>query len=450
VIERVFRHIDDHAEQYIERLRGLLRQPSVAAQNLGMEACAQKVSELLQGIGANSRILPTEGFPVICGELPGRGRRVLSFYNHYDVQPPEPFELWQSDPWAAEIRDGKLYARGASDNKGDLTARLCALEAYQQVMGELPVNIKFIIEGEEEIGSPNLGKFAEKNRQLVQADACIWEFGGKNLNERLVISLGLKGICYVELRVKSTSGDLHSSMGAIVPNAAWRLTWALSTLKDQNEKILIQGFYDRVRKPTKKELDALKNLDSNEAASRKKYGIKRFVKDLKGAALGKKLYYEPTCTICGISSGYAGSGPKTVLPAEAIAKIDFRLVPDQSPIEVVKLLKAHLKRHGFDDVEVRPLNGEFPARTSMDEPLVDVVVRTAAQLYAKRPVVQPTSPASGPMYMLCQRFGIPAVSTGVSYAYANGHAPNENIRLADFIEGMKHIALIVHEYGQRA
>jgi acetylornithine deacetylase/succinyl-diaminopimelate desuccinylase-like protein len=449
-MEQVFRYIDDHANEYIERLRTLLRQPSVAAQNQGMEPCAQLVRQMLDRIGAKAQLLPTAGFPVVYGALPGRGPKTLSFYNHYDVQPAEPFELWHSDPWAAEVRDGKLYARGVADNKGDLTARICALEAYQSVMGQLPVPIKFIVEGEEEIGSPSLAKFAEQNQALVQADACVWEFGSKDLADRPIISLGLKGIAYAELRVKSTNADAHSSIAAIVPNAAWRLTWALSTLKDKNERVLIKGFYDKVRKPSRKEMNALKAIGFDEAGHKKKYGIKQFVKKLTGSALLRKLFWEPTCTICGLSSGYSGTGPKTVLPAEAMAKLDFRLVPDQSPAEVIKLLKAHLKTHHFEDIEVIQLNGEHPARTSLDEPLAEVVVNTAQQIYKKKPVVYPTSPASGPMYMLCQRFGIPAVSTGIGYAHSGGHAPNEHIRLGDFLAGIKHIAMIVHSYGQRA
>ena len=448
-MDRIFRYIDDHADEFLERLKTLLRQPSVAAQSKGMEPCAQLVRQMLDQIGAKTQLLPTDGFPVVYGELAGRDAKTLSFYNHYDVQPAEPFELWQSDPWGAEIRDGKLYARGAADNKGDLTARLCAIEAYQKVMGELPLNHKFIIEGEEEIGSPSLGNFAEQNQKLIKADACVWEFGGKDLADRPIIALGLKGICYVELRIKSTNADAHSSVAAIIPNAAWRLTWALATLKDKNEKVLIKGFYDRVRKPSKKEVDALKSIGFDESGNKKKYGVKNFVKKLKGQALLKKYFYEPTCTICGLSSGYAGTGPKTVLPAEAMTKIDFRLVPDQRPSEIVKLLKAHLKKQGFDDIEVTPLNGEHPARTPLDEPLAKVVVRTAQEIYEKKPVVQPTSPASGPMYMLCQKFGIPAVSTGLGYANSNGHAPNENIRVKDFIAGIKHIAMIVHEYARQ-
>lgn len=446
-LEKVFQYIDQHQDAFIERLGTLLRQPSVAAQNLGMEPCAKLVKEMLDGVGFKTQMLPTEGFPVVYGELAGAGDRVLMLYDHYDVQPPEPLELWQSDPWDPQIRDGKLFARGSSDNKGDLTARLCAIEAYQKTLGELPVNIKFVIEGEEEIGSPHLAGFTERHKNLLKADGCIWEFGHKDLREIPQIYLGLKGICYVELSVKGAGADQHSSWGTIVPNAAWRLVWALNTLKDEDEKIRIKGFTQSVRKPGKTELRAVQRLNFDETGWREKFGVQKYLLGLRGHKLKQKHYFEPTCTICGVWSGYTGPGPKTVLPAEARAKIDFRLVPDQDPDEVVKLLKQHLKKHGFDDIEVIGMHGTYPARTPLDDPLVEIVRRTAVETYKIEPVVHPTSAASGPMYVLCQKLGIPAVSTGVGYAHSNTHAPNENIRIGDFIQGIKHIVRIVHEFG---
>lgn len=446
-MERVFSYIDDHRDEFLERLKTLLRQPSVAAQNLGMESCAKLVQQMLDQVGFKTQIFATDGFPVVYGELEGESDKTLMFYDHYDVQPPEPLELWESDPWDPQIRDGKLYARGSSDNKGDLTARLCALEAYQNVMGKLPVTIKFVIEGEEEIGSPHLGQFVKEHKNLLDADGCIWEFGHKDLKDIPQIYLGLKGICYVELRAKGAASDQHSSWGTIVPNPAWRLVWALSTLKDEDEKIQIKGFTRRVRKPSKSELKAVQRLDFDEAGWREKFGIRHYLLKLRGNRLKYKHYFEPTCTICGIWSGYTGPGPKTVLPAEARAKIDFRLVPDQDPDEIVRLLRKHLKKHGFDDIEVIGMHGTYPARTPMDDPLVKVVQSTAQEIYGVAPVVHPTSAASGPMYMLCQQLGIPAVSTGIGYAHSNTHAPNENIRIDDFIEGIKHIANIVHEFG---
>jgi acetylornithine deacetylase/succinyl-diaminopimelate desuccinylase-like protein len=449
-MENVLRYIDHHRDEFVERLKVLLSQPSVAAQNLGMEPCAKLVQQMLEGIGFQTQMLPTDGFPVVYGELQGERDRVLMFYDHYDVQPPEPLELWESDPWSPQIRDGKLYARGSSDNKGDLMARLCALEAYQKTMGRLPVTIKFVIEGEEEIGSPHLGQFVKQHKNLLKADGCIWEFGHKDLQDVPQIYLGLKGICYVEVHATGASGDQHSSWGTVVPNPAWRLVWALSTLKDKNEKICINGFYKTVREPSKAELKTVKHLDFDERGWRTKFGIKDYLLKLSGAQLKKKHYFEPTCTICGIWSGYTGQGPKTVLPAEARAKIDFRLVPDQDPEEILALLKKHLKRHGFGDIEVIGMHGVNPARTPMDDPLVEIVQRTAEEIYGVEPVVHPTSAASGPMYTLCEKLGIPAVSTGIGYAHSNTHAPNENIRLDDFMQGVKHIARIVHGYSFKA
>lgn len=446
-MDKVFQYIDEHRDEFVERLKRLLRQPSVAAQNLGMEPCAKLVQQMLESVGIQTKVLPTDGFPVIYGELKGESNKVLMFYDHYDVQPPEPLELWESDPWDPQIRDGKLYARGSSDNKGDLTARLCALEAYQKTLGQLPVTIKFVIEGEEEIGSPHLGQFVKQHRNLLKADGCIWEFGHKDLKDIPQIYLGLKGICYVELRAKGAASDQHSSWGTLVPNPAWRLVWALGTLKDEDEKIRIKGFYRAVREPSFAELKAVKHLHFDEAGWREKFGIKDYLLQLSGTKLKKKHYFEPTCTICGIWSGYTGPGPKTVLPAEARAKIDFRLVPNQDPDEILALLKKHLKKHGFGDIEVIGMHGVNPARTPMGDPLVEIVRRTAEEIYSVEPVVHPTSAASGPMYTLCQNLGIPAVSTGVGYAHSNTHAPNENIRVDDFIQGVKHIARIVQEFG---
>ncbi|MDP9359052.1 MAG: M20/M25/M40 family metallo-hydrolase, partial [Chloroflexota bacterium] len=201
-MQDIFAHVDAHADRYITDLQRLLRQPSVAAQNVGMAACASLVEEMLVGVGANPHQVDTRGgFPVVYGEIAGTTAKTLSFYNHYDVQPAEPLDLWESDPWAAEIRDGRIWARGCSDNKGNIAARIAAVDAYQQVRGRLPLSVKFIIEGEEEIGSPHLEHFAEDHPDLCRADACVWEFGGKDIDGRPVVHLGLKGICYVELRV---------------------------------------------------------------------------------------------------------------------------------------------------------------------------------------------------------------------------------------------------------
>ncbi len=446
-MQGIFDHIDQHADAYVERLRALCRQPSIAAQNVGMAEMAEMVQALLCEIGAETQVLPTDGFPVVYGFVPGRSPKTLSFYDHYDVQPPEPLELWNSDPFAADIRDGRIWARGVADNKGNLVARVCAVEAYQKVRGELPLNVKFIVEGEEEIGSPNLPAFAEAHADLLAADGCIWEAGYKDTQGRPEIFLGVKGILYVELRASGANIDLHSSWATVVPSPIWRLIWVLKSLKDQNERILIPGFYDAVRKPTPEEIQALERMGFDEEGQRRQLGLDRFLGGLTGTPLLVKHLFQPTCNVCGISGGYEGPGSKTVLPNQAFAKLDFRLVPDQDPHQVYDQLRRHLDAQGFDDIEIEVLGPEFPARTRMDDVLVQVVVDTARQVYGVEPVVYPLTAGTGPMYDLCQKFGIPAVSTGVGNAQSNNHAPNENVVIEDFVQGIKHIALIMESYA---
>lgn len=447
-MDDIYRYIEEHQDDYIERLRRLCQQPSISAQNIGMQETAEMVRDMLTEIGAEAQIIPTDGgYPVVYGEI-GPAGKTLSFYNHYDVQPPEPLELWDSPPFAAEIRDGRIYARGVADNKGNIVARIAAIDAYRKVRGELPLRVKFIIEGEEEIGSIHLESWADKHADLVAADANIWESGSKDVDGRPIISLGLKGICYVELRVRGASHDLHSSLGASVPNAAWRLVWALASLKGPDERVLIPGFYDRVVPPTEADLEMLARLPDTEAARKEQYGIDAFVNNLSGMDLLIKEYFQPTCTISGIESGYTGPGSKTVMPAEAMAKVDFRLVVDQDPYEIASLLRQHLDAQGFNDIEIELLGPEHPARTSPDAPIVQVVTESYRELTGKEPVVVPTSMGTGPAYVLAHKFGIPFCSSGVGHADSRAHSPNENIFVEDYIQGIKHIARVIDGYAR--
>ena len=446
-MQDVFDHIDRQADTYVEMLRTLCRQPSIATQNLGMAETAEMVLMLLRQIGADAQTLPTGGYPIVYGAVPGRASKILSFYNHYDVQPPEPLELWDSDPFAAEVRDGRIWARGVADNKGNLVARVCAAEAVHKVRGELPLNVKFIVEGEEEIGSPNLPAFADAHADLLRADGCIWEAGYKDTQGRPEIYLGAKGILYVALRASGANADLHSSWATVVPNPIWRLTWALNSIKDRDERILIPGFYDPVREPTPDEVDALERMSFDDEGTRRQFGLDRFLGDLTDIPLLIKHIFQPTCNVCGISGGYQGPGLKTVLPNEVMLKMDFRLVPNQDPHQVYEQLRRHLDAQGFQDIEIDLLGQEPPARTPVDDPLVKVVTETAQQVYRAEPVVYPLMRGSGPMYHLCQRPGIPAVSTGVGNTESNTHAPNENVLLEDYINGIKHIALIMEAFA---
>ena len=450
-MEDVFRYIDDHVQDAVDDLFQLCRQPTVSAQNLGIQETAQLLRQMMGGCGVSTSLLPKSqgGSPVVYGEIPGAAARTLLFYNHYDVQPADPLDEWQTSPFEPTRKGDVLYGRGVADNKGNIVARLWAIKALQATKGKLPLCIKFCIEGDEEVGSPNLDAFVQEYRQLLQADACIWEGGGVNWAGRPLITLGLKGILYVELEARGAIRDVHSSLGTVVPNPAWRLIWALNTLKDQNERVLIQGFYDRVRPPSSLELAAVQNIPPEDEQLRQNLGLERLLLGVSGYDFQLRHLFEPTCSICGLVSGYIGEGSKTVLPNVAQAKVDFRLVPDQRPDDILAKLRRHLDKHGFSDIVIKAeMHGENPARTPLDAPFVRLVAETARTVYGAEPVIVPNMAGSGPMYSFTDTLGMPVASSGVEYPDCRAHAPNENVRLGDFVNGIKHAAAIMMRMGQ--
>ncbi|MBI2247271.1 MAG: M20/M25/M40 family metallo-hydrolase [Armatimonadetes bacterium] len=448
-MEDIFAYIEQNKQRFIERVQWLCRQPSIAAQNVGIQETARMVATLMEEVGIRPQLYSTDGAPVVYGSL-GSGSRTLLIYNHYDVQPPEPLELWESPPFAAEIRDGKLYARGSADNKGNLVARLCAVESWLKTRGALPLTVKFVVEGEEEVSSAHLHQFVRQHTEFIQSDGCIWEAGGKDIQENPGLYMGAKGILYIELEATGAKRDLHSSQATIVPNPAWKLVWALGTLKDRHEDILVEGFYDDVVEPTPEEMEYLRRIAArrDDDERRRDIGIDQFVLGVSGLQLVKRNLYQPTCTVCGLVSGYTGQGSKTVLPSRAIAKVDFRLVPNQRPDDILQKVKRHLAQHGFADIELRVLGAEYPARTPVNSLLARVVEETTKEIYGRDPVVSPLMAATGPMWELTAQFGIPTVGTGAGYAHSNGHAPNENIRLDDWFQHMKHMAVIFDRFAK--
>lgn len=449
--ERIDRFVEENTEYFLRQLARLCAQPSVSAQDLGIGECAELVASMLVEEGYEAEVLPSAGNPVVFGEGGGRHDKSLLFYLHYDVQPPEPVELWQSPPFRLTRRGNKFYARGVNDDKGHIIARLAALAAVRYALGELPCTVKFVIEGEEEIGSPNIRPFIEANRERLAADACIWEFGGVNGEGRPEQSLGMRGICYVELSVETAARDTHSGLGgSVFPNAAWRLVWALNTLKDEQERILLPGFYDKVVPPTARDLAMLKRLPDESSMWQEMYGLKEFVGGVESGVPWKvQANFQPSCTICGLESGYQGPGSKTVLPARATAKVDFRLVPDQTPEEVVVALRQHLDAEGFADVNIKLLGGLRPARVDPDDPFVHLTLRTAVDVYGEEMVVHPMIGGSGPLYPFVEILDLPVVAAGISYPASNVHAPNENIRLDYFLQGIRHTARIVEAFGRQ-
>lgn len=447
---KIDRYLEEHLDESVAELSRLTAQPSVGAQNWGMKECAALVAEMLVKRSFAVQVMDTGGPPVVFGERKGRSSKILLIYNHYDVQPPEPLELWVSPPFEPEVRDGKLYGRGVSDDKGQLTSRLFAIDALLAETGELPCNVKFIIEGEEETSSLHLHSFIEQHQDLLQADACMWEFGGVDHRETPMQYLGLRGICYVELSARTADTDTHSGTGgSIFPNAAWRLVWALSSLKGPDERIRIPGFYDKVQPPSARDVALMEALPEVADEYRSRYGVKSFLKGLTGGVeLRLAEVFEPTCTICGLTSGYQGPGSKTVLPSVASAKVDFRLVPDQHPEEILGLLRAHLDAEGFSDIEITYLGGDPPARTDPDDPFVALTVETAAPVYGRPMELVPMVGGSGPNHPFVHLLKLPVVTAGAGYPGTLAHAPNENIRLDLYVKHARHMVRLMTEFGR--
>lgn len=444
-------YLENNLDNSISELSRYCEQPSVAAQNWGLIECAELTAKMLSARGFNVEIKTTGGAPVVFAERKGLIDKTVLFYNHYDVQPPEPLDLWESPPFKPTLKDGKLFARGVSDDKGHLTSRLFALDALLHINGELPCNIKFIIEGEEEVSSIHLKDFVMSHADLLKADACIWEFGGVDHREIPIQYLGLRGICYVELSVETAKIDVHSGLGgSIFPNAAWRLVWALSTLKDINERIQLPGHYDSIKPPSQRDLELLQALPELSDEYKTRYGVDHFLNGITGGIeLRLAEAFQPTCTICGLTSGYQGAGSKTVLPARASAKVDFRLVPDQTPDQVLHSLRLHLDEKGYSDVQITYLGGEQPARTDPDHPFVKLVVETARPVYGHPMQIIPMSGGSGPNHAFVHFLHLPVVSAGIGHPGSQAHAPNENIRLDLYLKGAKHIVRILNKFSSK-
>ena len=442
--------IDKNSSRFVEKLRTLCQQPSVSAQDIGLNETAELVSSFLREAGFTvDRFSPSKGPPVVYAELSSKmGKKTLVLYNHYDVQPVEPIELWKNPPFSATIEDGKIYARGASDNKGNIVSRLLAINAFLAVTGNVPCNIKWVIEGEEEIGSPHFSEFITRYKERLRGDSAIWEFGGLDYDDRPLVTLGLKGMLYVEFKVQTALKDSHSARAAVVENPAWRLVRMLDTITDEDGRILVEGWYDDVKPFTSEELDVIRAMPLEEHSIRDELGVKNFLYGLTGFEFKKAFYGNPTANIAGIWSGYTGPGHKTVLPSVAHAKMDFRLVPNQDPVKLAEKLRQHLIRHGFADVEVN-LQAENPAaRTPVDAPIARIAANAGREVFQKEPVTLVTSAASGPMHYFTSTLGLATVAIGCNHAKSNTHAPNENQRIDVFVQGSKWVAKILEDFAK--
>ena len=438
-------HVDEHVEARITELAALCSVPSVSSQGGDLTTCALAVAAMFERRGFDVRIFETSAQPVVYAER-GSGPRSILFYNHYDVQPAEPLDLWTSPPFDPARRDGALFARGAMDDKGEFVSRLAALDAFLATHPTNGLYLKALVEGAEEIGSPGLEAFVGGHADLLAADACIWEAGGIDSSGRPRIDLGLRGMLYVELTCRTMTRDAHSGDAHALPNAAWRLLRAVASLKDEDERVLIPGFYESVRPLSAKTRAFTERIPPPDPSWAKSLGVRGFAGGRKPEALAGAVF-EPTCNIAGFSAGHAGPGAKTVIPSQASCKIDFRLVPDQEPDVVERRLRAHLDARGFDDVEMSVHGRILPAVTDPEAPIIQIAIDSARDAWGKEPVVVPMAGGSGPMAVFTKILRLPVVSVGCSYPGSRKHAPDEHVRIDDFAKGAKHVARILAAFG---
>jgi acetylornithine deacetylase/succinyl-diaminopimelate desuccinylase-like protein len=408
------------------------------------------VEDKLAGFGAVTSRLTYESAPDALLGVLGSGDRTVLVYDHYDVQPVDPIELWKSAPFTPEIRDGKIYARGCADNKGDLVARLAGIEVYKELYGEPPVTVKFLVEGEEETGSESFEGIASRYREELAADGCIWEGMGIDHVGRPELVFGAKGLAYVELYYKGLTEDQHSSIAVITPSPAWHMIEALNTLRAPDGRVLIDGFYDDVVEATDEDMKLLEELPFEEEAERERMGLDSFVADATGLELVRRYYFEPTCNIAGIVSGFTVPGAsKTVLPKEILVKLDMRLVPNQSPDDIVAKLRKHLDARGFDDIGINRFSNEHPVRSPGDSLIARASLEACADVFDEAPAVSPLMIGTGPMYPVASTLGIPTVSpAGICRPDSNIHAPNENARIDDFLHIIEYTVAWLKRFGE--
>ena len=445
------KHVDSHMNNLISDLQTLIRQPSVSAKNEGIEECAKLVQTLLKNSGIHSELLRLKKgvAPIVYGEIKSKQnpKKTLMFYNHYDVQPAEPFDLWEFPPFSATRKGNKIFGRGATDDKGELITRIKAVEAYLKTTGDVPCNIKFVIEGEEETGSAHIEDYLKKYKKKFSCDGVIWEFGYVDAKNRPIIGLGMKGLLFVELSIQESIRDAHSSLAVLIKNPAWRLIEAVHTLRDSDGKILIKDWYKDVLPFSKKDLDIISKEPFDQNAFKKEFGVKSFVGNKKGLDAKKALVGGATCNIAGFVSGYTGEGAKTVLPGNALVKIDFRLIPKMDPKKQVMLLKKHLKSKGFPDVKIKVFHGEAAARTDSSEPFVSQVKEAADKSFGTS-ILNVSNAGTGPMYPFVDILKAPCISVGSTYMFSRIHSPNEFARIDLLKKTTKCMCWIIENFGK--
>lgn len=427
-------------ESDLEDLFKLLQQPSISAQNIGVAECAELEETLLRDAGLEPRRLDSPGYPVIYAEWMGApGKPTVLFYGHYDVQPPDPLDLWHSDPFVPTIRDGRIYCRGVADNKAQHFSHIAAVRHWLKETGSLPCNVKIILEGEEEVGSPHLDAVVAANKELLRADLVFTSDGPITDDRYPEITFGVRGMLYVELHAEGANRDLHSGhWGGVAPNPILALARLLTTMIDDENRVLIEGFYDNVRTPSPAAQAAMDALPFDVQRTIQGIGLTEMIPPAD-RSYAERIMAQPTLNPAGILGGYTGEGSKTVLPAKAMMKIDMRLVPDQTPDEIWEKIRAHVEKHG-QGITISRMDGKggmLPSYTPVDHPLADVVRAAVRAGFGAEPISVPSAGGSLPDAVWTQTLGAPSFLVPYGAPEQANHSPNESYRLERLWQGIE-------------
>ena len=428
---------DEVAQHYFEVLRTLISKKSIFAQQIGLKEVANYLDDSY-----------TAPFVIAKFFSPNPDAKTIIFYNHYDTVPADDDQPWSGAPFTLSVHYGTMYGRGVDDDKGHITARLTALRKYIREKGDLPVNITFIIEGAEESASTDLDKYLAKHKKHLRgADLLVWEQGTRNNQGQLEISGGSKGIVTFDMVVKSAEVDIHSSYGGVVDSASWYLLNAIASLRDAKGRILVEGIYEQIQEPNERELALIEQYANKGPADvAETYGLTLPVLQEDRKEFLRRFYFEPALNIEGISSGYQGQGVKTILPAEARAKMEVRLVPGLDPKDVLEKIKQQLEKNGYDQVELIYTLGEMSYRSDMSAPSILTVIRLAKEFYPKGVSVLPTTAGTGPMYTVFEALEVPMAAFGIGNANSHDHGGDENVKIADYYTHIELIKELIASY----
>jgi len=451
-MDNVIDFINMNRDKYLEELKALLAIPSISAlpeHAADVKRCAEWCAGEMRGIGLqNVRLIDTPGNPVVYGEwLGASGAPTILFYGHYDVQPVDPLNLWESPPFEATIRDGEIYARGSADDKGQVFMHFKAVEAHLKQNGRLPVNMKFVLEGEEEVGSVNLDDFVRSHRADLQADVVVISDSPMFARGIPSICYGLRGLVYFQIDLRGSRTDLHSgSFGGAVANPAFVLAQILAQMKDRSGRVRIPGFYDDVRALQPEEREAWAKLPFNEKQYRKDFGIPKLSGETGFTTL-ERTWARPTFEVNGLLSGFTGEGAKTVLPAVAMAKVSMRLVPDQDPDKAARLFEDYLRKVAPKTMalKVTRMHGGKPWMTAYDNPFVQAAGRAIERGFGRKPVFTREGGSIPVVSTFQEELGLPSVLFGVGLPDENAHAPNEKLDVANFHNGIIASAILYQE-----